>query len=143
MQPEPTSGGTSVSHSSGVSGERETADNLRPTRAVADGAAREGGLADQPPVPAELCEELHAAVEKAALRSAGSINALRMAVKRFTVALRDEGAKPETVLIALKSVINSGTFPVAVPRDEPWSPNELRQQISSWSIQEFFSDNQA
>lgn len=90
--------------------------------------------------PDELCDELHVAVENAAMRSAGSINALRLAVKRFTVALRDDGAKPETVLIAIKTVINSRTFPIVEYAKQDWSPDELQQQISTWSIQDFFSD---
>lgn len=97
----------------------------------------------QPTVPRELCEELHTAVERAALRSAGSISALRFAVSRFTIALRNDGAKPEAVLIALKSVINSRTFPVLKDPMLDWRPDELRQQISTWSIEEFFSEKQA
>ena len=93
--------------------------------------------------PDELCDELHIAVENAAMRSAGSINALRRAVKRFTVALRDDGAKPEAVLIAIKAVINSRTFHVVEYPTKDWSPDELQQQISTWSIQDFFSERQA
>ena len=90
--------------------------------------------------PDKLCDQLHIAVENAAMRSAGSINALREAVKAFTVALRDDGAKPETVLIAIKTVINSRTFPIVEYAKQDWSPDELQQQISTWSIQDFFSD---
>ncbi|HEX6627291.1 MAG TPA: hypothetical protein VF105_05010 [Gemmatimonadaceae bacterium] len=104
-------------------------------RHLADGSGRAVA-------PESLCEELHIAVEQAALRSAGSINALRLAVKRFTVALRDDGAKPEAVLIAIKDVINSRTFPVDA-KQQDWHPDEMRQQISKWSIEEFFSAKQA
>jgi|1185.fasta_scaffold15889_1 hypothetical protein len=93
--------------------------------------------------PDELCDELYIAVENAAVRSAGSINALRRAVKHFTVALRDDGAKPEAVLIAIKSVINSHAFQVVEYPRQDWTPDELQQQISTWSIQDFFSDTQA
>ena len=94
-------------------------------------------------LPAPLCEELHAAVERAAERSTESMNDLRHAVAQFTVALKVGGATPEAVLIALKSVINSRTFPI--PRDYilQTGGDELRQQISAWSIQEFFRETQA
>ena len=39
----------------------------------------------------ELCVRLRMAVEEAASRDADSMNALRLAVRSFTVALRDEG----------------------------------------------------
>lgn len=95
----------------------------------------------QPPVP--LCEELHAAVERAAERSAESMNDLRQAVAHFTLALRVDGATPEAVLIALKSVINSRTFPSARSDTSETSDADLRQRISAWSIQEFFRETQA
>lgn len=93
-------------------------------------------------VPPSLCEDLHAAVERAAERSTESMNDLRRAVTQFTVALKLDGATPEAVLIALKSVINSRTFPS--PRDyiPQSSSDDLRQQISAWSIQEFFRETQ-
>ncbi|HST08122.1 MAG TPA: hypothetical protein VLJ83_08110 [Gemmatimonadaceae bacterium] len=94
-------------------------------------------------VPDELCNELYIAVENAAIRSAGSINALRLAVKRFTVAMRDDGAKPETVLIAIKTLINSRAFPVVEYTKQDWNVDELQQQISTWSIQDFFGDTQS
>ena len=93
--------------------------------------------------PDQLCEELHIAVQRAALRSADSTNALRLAVRRFTFALKEDGASPEAVLIALKKVINSRTFPVADDPERNWNQNDLRQLISTWSIQEFFSEKQA
>ena len=71
------------------------------------------------------------------------MNDLRHAVAHFTVALRVGGATPEAVLIALKSVINSRTFPG--PRSYTPEPSDadLRQQISAWSIEEFFREKQA
>ena len=93
--------------------------------------------------PDALSDELQIAVEKAAMQSADSINALRLAVRRFTAALRDEGAQPEAVLIAIKSVINSKVLTHVVDARENWKQDELRQQISSWSIQEFFDEKQA
>ena len=65
---------------------------------------------------------------------------LRDAVAHFTAALRDEGAKPEAVLIALKSVINSRAFPSTMYYTSDISVELLRQKISSWSIEEFFRE---
>jgi hypothetical protein len=89
--------------------------------------------------PADLCERLLAAVEKAASESSSSMDALRAAVAEFTVALRKEGATPEAVLITLKTLINNRTCPRVDPRDARGSTDPLRQKISTWSIQEFFS----
>ena len=66
------------------------------------------------------------------------MSALRLAVARFTASLRDDGATPEAVLIALKSVINSRTFPVTHDYAIPYTGDDLRQKISTWSIHEFF-----
>jgi hypothetical protein len=96
-----------------------------------------------PVPPAPLCEELHAAVERAAERSTESMSDLRHAVAQFTVALKLGGATPEAVLIALKSVINSRTFPIQRDYILHTSGDDLRQQISAWSIQEFFRETQA
>lgn len=93
-------------------------------------------------LPAPQCEELHSAVERAAERSTESMNHLRQAVAQFTAALRLEGATPEAVLIALKSVVNSRTFPSALHTPES-NHDDLRQLISAWSIQEFFRETQA
>ena len=89
--------------------------------------------------PEELCEELHAAVTRAAARSADSMQALQLAVRRFTVALQSDGATPEAVLISLKAVINSRTFEVAPMYAGDLTADELRHLISTWSIKEFFS----
>jgi hypothetical protein len=43
------------------------------------------------------------------------------------------------VLIALKAVINSGTFHVTTSPSD-LSEEHLRHLISSWSIEEFFGD---
>ena len=89
--------------------------------------------------PAELCEDIHVAFARVATDSPGSIAALQRAVRRFTVALQNDGATPEAVLIALKAVINSGTFHVTTSPSD-LSEEDLRQLISSWSIEEFFGD---
>ena len=86
-----------------------------------------------------ICEELRVAVASAASKSAGSMAALQIAVRRFTVALQKDGATPEAVLISLKDVINSRTFEVVRTSASDLSEEELRQLISSWSIEEFFS----
>lgn len=70
------------------------------------------------------------------------MNSLHFAVRRFTVALKQDGAGPEAILISLKSVINSRTFPVA-SNSQDWSSEDLRQQISTWCIEEFFSEKKA
>lgn len=88
--------------------------------------------------PQAICEELQEALEKAAQRSVESMRALRLAVARFTISLRDDGASPEAILISLKSVINAKTFEGATPTRD-WTDGELRQLISTWSIEEFFN----
>ena len=103
---------------------------------------RAAHAADRVAPPAGLCEDLHRAVERAAVRSADSMAALRLTVARFTIALRNDGASPEAILIALKSVINSRTFPVT-PQGRDGHGEELRQLISTWSIQEYFEERHA
>ena len=88
--------------------------------------------------PEELCEELHVAFERAAERTPASLHELRQVVARFTHALRDEGASPEATLIALKTVINSRTYPAVEVSANEWSTDFLRRQISTWCIKEFF-----
>jgi hypothetical protein len=109
------------------------------TRAAAACAElRRSGSGYGNPLPSvEVCEELYVAVEQAATASSRSMRELRSAVERFTKLLKDDGASPEEVLIALKTVINCRTFVVADPRGDV---NDLRQQISTWSIEEFFKD---
>ena len=88
--------------------------------------------------PDEFCEELHIAFERAADRSPAALHELRQTVQRFTSALKDEGASPEATLIAVKSVINSRTYPEAEVSAQDWSADFLRRQISTWCIKEFF-----
>ena len=109
------------------------------TRAAAACAElrRSGSGYGNPLPPSEVCEELYVAVEQAATASSRSMRVLRSAVERFTKSLKDDGASPEEVLIALKTVINCRTFVVADPRGDA---NDLGQQISTWSIEEFFRD---
>lgn len=94
-----------------------------------------------PVPPAKECEELCVEVERAATTSARSMNALRAAVERFTTALRHEGASAEEVLIVLKRIVNSRTFPLSGGSyDGEFGGEHLRQKISTWSIEEFFKE---
>ena len=123
--------------------QREKSSATIPAPEAACAELQQSALALNLALPANLCEELYVAVEKAATRSANSMEDLRRAVELFTIALREEGAKPEVVLIALKSVINSRTFPAVVPSVAEINGHGLRQQISTWSIEEFFREKKA
>lgn len=92
---------------------------------------------------AVLCDQLRAAVDKAATRDAAAMNALHDAVARFTSALRDVGSSPEAVLVSLKTVVNNRSLTDSSPHASDWSGNRLREQISSWCIQEFFRQKTA
>lgn len=87
---------------------------------------------------AEICDRLRQAVLDAAARDAASMDQLRLAVGRFTVALRDIGTTPERALIALKTVINNRSFVSIAPHISDWSGDELRQRASTWCIEAFF-----
>lgn len=91
----------------------------------------------------ELCERLRLAVIRAADRDAESMAALRLAVRGFTVALRDEGTTPEAVLVILKTVITNRTLTTIAPHASDWRGDQLREQISMWCIEEYFSENTA
>ena len=110
--------------------------------ATACDEVRRAALAFKLPVPpTKECEELCVEVERAATASARSMNALRAAVERFTTALRHDGASPEEVLIVLKRVVNSRTFPSSAGSyDGEFGGEHIRQQISTWSIEEFFKE---
>lgn len=77
---------------------------------------------------------LRIAIEEAAARSAESMLALRVAVEGFTADLRDSGMTPEAVLIALKKIVRGRT-------DVPGIL--MRDQISTWCINEFFAVQKA
>jgi hypothetical protein len=87
---------------------------------------------------AELADKLRAKVIAAASNSAESMAALRVAVCAFTVAGREEGLRPEAVLIGLKAIIHRETFE-SVWYTSTWSGTNLRQQISTWCIEDYFS----
>ncbi len=86
---------------------------------------------------ADLCERLRTAVEQAASSNADSMEALRLTVCEFTSALRDKGVTPEGVLISLKTLLNNRSLPL-IPPYADWSGYQLREQISTWCIKEFF-----
>ena len=89
----------------------------------------------------EDCERLRVAVMRAAERSAESMGELRDAVRRFTVVLRDEGTTPERVLISLKSIIYNRSFPTIITHPTEWaSGSRLHEKISTWCIEEYFSE---
>jgi hypothetical protein len=101
-------------------------------------------VALQPAIPhTELRDRLRTAVQEAASRDAASIEALRLAVRSFTVALRDAGTTPERVLIILKTVINNKSFPVIAPHEPDWKGAQLREKISTWCIEEYFREKTA
>lgn len=79
---------------------------------------------------AERSNALRVAVDEAATRSAESMLALRIAVVGFTSDLRDTGMTPEAVLIALKKVVRQRTDFAGIM---------MREKISTWCIEEFFS----
>jgi DNA-directed RNA polymerase specialized sigma24 family protein len=89
---------------------------------------------------ADTIERLRQAVEAAALADATSINALRAAVREYTVSLREEGHKPEDVLIRLKTMIQNRNMPPGAVFPSDWHGSELRQKVSTWSIEEFFQN---
>lgn len=121
----------------GMSSQSESA--ISPSAETIFAELHHATLALQLPIPeAELCERVRRAVEAAAARDAGSMKELRLAVRSFTVALRDIGTTPERVLIALKTVINNRTLLAIAPHAADWNGDELRERISTWCIQEFF-----
>jgi hypothetical protein len=87
----------------------------------------------------ELCEQLWHAVELAAARDAESMQALRAKVCELTVVLRDRGGSPEKVLITLKALISPGSLPLIAPHPSDWNGSKMRQKVSAWCIEEFFS----
>ena len=88
----------------------------------------------------ELSQRILVAVELAASRNAASMEALRIAVCEFTIALRGEGRTPEAVLISLKNIITRKSLPVLPRYSTDWSGNELRSSVSTWCINAYFSE---
>ena len=86
---------------------------------------------------AALSAGLRAAVERAASKSDDSMEALRVAVCAFTVALRNDGVTPEGVLIRLKTAIRAETLSPLWDTSS-WSGPRLRETITTWCIQDYF-----
>lgn len=91
----------------------------------------------------QLSDHLRSAVEEAATRNADSMKALHLAVREFTVALREEGIAPEQVLIALKTMVNNRSLIVIAPHLSDWRGDDLREKMSTWCIEEFFREKTA
>ena len=87
---------------------------------------------------AELSERLRVALVKAAARNADSMEALRVAVCAFTVALRDDGITPEAVLISLKEAIQKETL-IPLWETSSWSGPSLQETITTWCISDYFA----
>ena len=88
----------------------------------------------------ELCERLRRGVERAGARDADSMDALRAAVCEFTAVLKERGTSPEGVLISLKALIADQIFSLILPHPSDLSGYQLREQMSTWSIREFFRE---
>ena len=86
----------------------------------------------------EACEALRLAVLAAATRSAGSIKELRIALEQFTVTFRDAGTTPEAVLIRLTKIVEQRSVFSHTPRAEIELSPIIREQMSTWCIQDYF-----
>ena len=88
---------------------------------------------------AELASRLRAALEHAAEKSRDSMEALRLAVCAFTVALRDEGITPEAVLISLKAAIHCETFG-SIHNTSTWRGPRIQETVTTWCIQDYYRE---
>ena len=88
---------------------------------------------------AELSNRLRAALERAAEKRSDAMEALRLAVCAFTVALRDEGITPEAVLISLKAAIHCETFG-PIHSTSTWSGPRIQETITTWCIQDYYRE---
>jgi hypothetical protein len=86
------------------------------------------------------CDRVREAVVNAAARDAESMELLRASVGHFTTEMRGAGATPEAVLISLKALVNAGVGPVISHTLDDWSGYILRDKMSTWCIDEYFSD---
>ena len=87
---------------------------------------------------AQLSDRLRIALGQAAIRSSDSMEALRLAVCSFTVALRDKGVLPEAVLISLKAAIRTETL-LPLWETSSWSGTSLHATITTWCIKDYFA----
>ncbi|MFL5498527.1 MAG: hypothetical protein ACJ799_04150 [Gemmatimonadaceae bacterium] len=81
-----------------------------------------------------LGDALRVALEDAAARSVESMLALKIAVELFTADLRDGGMMPEAVIIALKKILRSRTDGAGIL---------MREQVTTWCIEEFYANTKA
>lgn len=91
----------------------------------------------------ELTQRLHKAMEEAASRDAISMEALRVAVCEFTLALRKEGTTPEATLISLKDAVNRKSLPQFSTHAADKNNNHLHENISTWCIKAYFQQDAA
>lgn len=87
----------------------------------------------------ELTLHLRGALERAASKSNESMEALRLAVCVFTVALRDDGIAPEAVLVQLKAAIRHKTL-MPLWETSSWSGPHLHETVTTWCIKDYFSE---
>jgi hypothetical protein len=75
---------------------------------------------------------------RVARKHKGSMYALRLAVCSFTVELRDEGMKPEAVLIMFKEAINQ--ISLEAPYATSTRPGaNLHATLTTWCIEDYFA----
>ncbi len=84
------------------------------------------------------CRRVRNALLNASFADDVSMQELRMAVCEFTAELREDGITPEAILVSLKSVVSNRTVPPLLSPTSEWSDLRMRDQISTWSIDEFF-----
>ena len=92
---------------------------------------------------ADASRRVRLAVEVAASRDAVAMDALRMAVCEFTLALRRDGITPEGVLIRLKQLIDNETLPLIRSHPSDNDGHSLRERISTWSVKAYFDSEGA
>ena len=88
-------------------------------------------------------EALRAALSQYLIDDTSS-NQLRDVLMRVATEARERGILPEHVLIALKNVIYNRSFPAIAVHPTEWaSGTRLHEKISTWCIEEFFSERTA
>ena len=87
---------------------------------------------------AQRSDRLLKALELSASSNANAMVSLRIAVCEFAVAMRGEGASPESTLIALKSFIGEKSLPHLSHSRLDLSAMRLRGDISKWCIDAYF-----
>ncbi|HVF38409.1 MAG TPA: hypothetical protein VM939_00825 [Gemmatimonadaceae bacterium] len=90
---------------------------------------------------AERSLRLHAAIERTASKSSESMEALRLAVCAFTLAMREQGQTPEAVLIHLKEAIQAETLGPFWRLTDEKGPI-LRETITTWCIKDYFREQE-